>query len=103
MIRQKNDADILFRRVKDVALRYGPSASFMRWRKDRYPGLDAHHVFGSAFSRKSTDFLTVSLDRQTHTETHADRDKIIELLPAAVNDLIQYCIWLEQQVKGERP
>jgi hypothetical protein len=81
-----------------MALRHGQSAAYIRWKRNRKQG-EIHHVFGSMFSRKSTDYLTVSLGHEQHMETHSDRDQIILLMPDAVNDLIEYVKFLEAKIK----
>jgi vacuolar-type H+-ATPase subunit C/Vma6 len=100
----KNDAEILFQRLKDVAIR-NPyrSEKFKKFVKELNdtPHYDFHHVFESIGSIKSTDLLGVAEEHFRHLEAHNEREKIIALMPRAVENLIKYVIHLEQELKGK--
>ncbi len=92
------ERDILFRRLKEVAIR-NPYRSesfkkFVRELRDT-PGYDFHHVFGSMGKVKSTDLLGVMRKHLDHMQIHSERERIIELIPEAIENLIKYVIYLE--------
>ncbi len=100
MIRQKTDADILFSRIRNVAIkRHYKSKAFIEFVMSRHPGKTFHHVFGSVFNLKSTDLLGVPVVLKEHLEGEENRDWIIQQMPEAIDNLLLYVEYLEGKVK----
>lgn len=90
-----SDSRILFKRIRDVALRHGKSPKYKAWLKAKNQSKDFHHVLGSVFGRKSTDLLAVLVDREDHTVNQDNTDWLIEQIPEAIENLLEYVEHLE--------
>ena len=93
-----NDGDILFRRIKNIALtKPHRSRTFKEFVKLRATseGQDFHHVFGSVHSLKSTDLLGVAVTREAHSMYGRNRAWLIEQIPGAIENLLAYVELLE--------
>ena len=84
------DEQILFKRIRNVALKFGKNEAYKKWLKSRHPDKDFHHVFGSVFGRKSTDMLAVLVTREDHSANQNNTDWLIEQIPEAIENLIEY-------------
>lgn len=96
------DSEILFRRIKDVAMtKPWRSSRFKDFVKKRshLNSTEFHHVMGSLGSLKSTDLLGIAVDPKVHREKQNDRDWIIEQLPNAIANLLLYVEHLETNHK----
>lgn len=85
-----NESELLFKRFRRVAGKFGKSKKYEKWLKARHPGKSWHHVCGSYMSRKTTDYLSVMVDAVEHSERQDDRAWTIEQLPRAIENLIEY-------------
>ena len=93
-----NDCEILFRRIKNVALRKPyRSRRFREFVLSRLPGKTFHHVFGSVHGLKSTDLLGTAEKGTEHLEGQRDRDWLIDKIPEAVGNLLRYVEFLESK------
>lgn len=92
------DCEMLFKRLRNVALT-APERSerYKDWvRKLRpLPDTQIHHVFGSAMSLKSTDFLIVAVGGEEHALHQNDPDWCMKQMPDAIRNLIRYVVELE--------
>lgn len=91
------DDDILFRRIKDIALKFDQSPSYQRWLRDRVGSKDIHHCCASVHGRKSTNLLAVGVPHIEHIENQDNRDWLIEKLPEGIQNLIEYALHLESR------
>jgi len=91
--------EILFKRIKNIALhKPHKSPQYIAFLKEKYQYQgDFHHVFGSLGSLKSTDLLGVIVSHDEHMRGESDREWIIEQLPQAIKNLIDYVVYLEQK------
>jgi hypothetical protein len=98
------DSEILFKRIKNIAL-MSPhrSETYRGFLRRKYNAdFDFHHVFGSLGSLKSTDLLAVMVSREEHMKGELDRDWIIAQLPQAIKNLIDYTIYLENKLQNKK-
>jgi len=94
----KNDSEILFSRIRNIALKQPyRSERFKTFVRERSYGGDFHHVFGSSVSLKSSDLLGVCVPHKEHMEGELDKDWIIEQMPKAIENLIEYVKYLENK------
>jgi hypothetical protein len=91
----KSDEHILFSRIRSVALRYDKAPKFKAWLKKKNPNKDFHHVCASTMGRRSTDYLAVLVSREEHSKGQDDIGWLIDQLPEAINNLLQYVSELE--------
>lgn len=94
------DDEILFRRIKDVSMtkphRSAQFKEFVKRRSFTYRP-EFHHVMGSLGPLKSTDLLGVAVDPIEHREKQNDREWVIEQLPKAIENLLEYVRFLESK------
>ena len=86
----KTDSDILFSKIRSVALKYGKAKQYKAWLKSTQPERDFHHVFGSSMSLKSTDWLAVMVTREDHVINQDNKDWLIHQIPIAIDNLLLY-------------
>lgn len=94
----KTDIEILFYHFRDEIPNY-KSKQFLEWFKNKYPNLDGHHLLGSPFGKKSTDYLLAPIEHFEHTEiAHKNLVKYFEkYLATSIRILIQYVKYLEEK------
>ena len=61
-----------------------------------------HHVFGSLGSLKSTDLLGVGLNGDEHSIIEGERERLIQQIPGAIENLLNYTKLLEEENKQLR-
>lgn len=94
----KSDGDILFIRIKNVALQNPQrDEEFKTLVRKQIPGGQFHHVFTSTVGMKSTDLLGVAVRPEEHNENQTNRDWLIEQIPGAIRNLIMYVIKLKKE------
>jgi hypothetical protein len=99
-LRTKTEADAIFNRIKNVAVKYGKSKKFIEFVMSRKVGRNSeqfHHVFGSYTSKKTTDFLGVAVNGQEHLNQHGNREWLFECIPEAIDNLLAYVEMLEEE------
>lgn len=87
------DSEILFRRIRDIALRKPHhSKRYIKFVMDKSNVQDGtfHHVCGSVHGLKSTDLLGVAVNGKEHLEGEQNHDWIVEQLPKAIENLLEY-------------
>ena len=84
------DERIVFRRLRDVYLRHGKSPKYLAWLRNRHPGKELHHVFGSVHGRKSSDFGVVPVDPMVHRERQNDPDWCFSQIFQSIDLLLEY-------------
>jgi hypothetical protein len=95
----KSDGDILFLRIKNVALQNPQrDEEFKDLVREQIPGSEFHHVFTSTVGMKSTDLLGVAVRPEDHNENQTNRDWLIEKIPGAIRNLIMYVIKLKKEI-----
>ena len=94
----KSDSEILFSRIRNIALKKPyRSEKFKKFVKSRSGSdLDFHHAFGSVHGLKSTDLLGVAVGREEHSRGEMSKDWLIEQMPKAIENLIEYVKHLEE-------
>jgi len=97
----KSDGEIIFWRLKNIALKFPQSASYQRWLRERVGNQDIHHCFKSVHGRKSTNLLSVGVDHLEHLENQHNNDWLIEKIPGAIENLLEYVLFLEERRKSE--
>ena len=91
-----NDSLILFRKIKDVALRKPvQSKRFHDFVTNGRPDLDGHHVFGSVHGLKSSGYLLVAVGRNEHSLGGDDQDWLISKIPEAIGNLLRFVELME--------
>ena len=89
---------ILFSRLKSVAqTRPYRSSRFKTWLRERSPGKDLHHVFGSVHGMKSSDLLSVMVEHGEHMSGEENIDWLVEQMPGAIENLLRYVEYLEEK------
>lgn len=64
---------------------------YLRWFRKKYEGYDPHHIMGSTFGMKFTDYLLVPATREMHNKWQSDLPKYFPLfLQQAVENLLIY-------------
>lgn len=97
-LRERTDADILFRQIKNIALtKPYRSKKFMQFVRDRKPGSTYHHVFGSVHSLKSSDLLGIAAPLDEHLKGEGDREWQLQQIPEAIANLLAYVEMLESK------
>jgi hypothetical protein len=73
------------------------SKSYLNWLKKRNPGKEPHHLLGAGGTGlKSTDYLTVMVDRKQHLTAEKFKEEFFEAnLRQALINLIDYVRELE--------
>lgn len=67
--------------------------------RQKYPGMDIHHLLGSLGSLKISDSLIIPLKRDRHNYADKHREETFtDYLPFAVNILQEYISHLETQL-----
>ena len=94
------DSLILFRKIKDVALRKPVQSERFKnfvtaFQSAGRPDLDFHHVFGSVHGLKSSGYLGVAVGRQEHSIGQDDPAWLLSKIPEAVGNLLKYAELLE--------
>ena len=91
-----NDSLILFRKIKDVALRKPvQSERFKNFVKNDRPDVEFHHVFGSVHGLKSSGYLGVAVSRQEHSIGQDDPAWLLSKVPESIGNLLKYAELLE--------
>lgn len=99
----KSDGDILFLRIKNVALQNPQrDEEFKDLVREQIPGSEFHHVFTSTVGMKSTDLLGVAVRPEDHNENQTNRDWLIEKIPGAIRNLIMYVNKLKKEINQLR-
>src|SRR3990170_2908700 len=97
---EMTDCELLFRRLKHVALtRPGRSNKFQDFVRSQKPGSTFHHVFTATYGLKSSDFLGTAEMPVEHIAHQRDRDWLIEKIPEAIQNLLRYVETLEESLK----
>ena len=94
------DSELLFKRIRNVALSHGKSERYYKWLKDQDRSKEFHHVFTSTFGRKSTDYLGVLAVPEEHRLNQDNKDWLIEQMPGAIDNLLSYVAELESELKN---
>jgi len=95
----KSDSDILFVRIKNIALQNPQrDEEFKELVREQIPGSEFHHVFTSTLGLKSTDLLGVAVRHEEHSKNQTNRDWLIEQIPGAIRNLIMYVVKLKKQI-----
>jgi len=94
----KTDIEILFYHFREQIPAH-KSKKFLEWFKEQYPHLDGHHILGSPFGQKSTDYLLAPIEHFEHIEkAHKNLEAYFEThLVTAVKILINYVKFLEEK------
>jgi hypothetical protein len=98
-----NESEIIFLRIKDVALRQPyRSPAFRKFVMDRGPkmeGMEFHHVTGSVHGLKSTDLLGCAVTGNAHRAGQQHREWEISKLPEGFANLLAWAEHLEEENK----
>jgi hypothetical protein len=79
-------------------LLFEKSNRFLLYMRLENPGLEVHHILGSAIGKKYTDYLVVMLTRKQHIEAEKHKPYYaIHYLPKAIQNLINYVKYLESK------
>jgi len=98
-LKSDSDSDVLFYRIKNVALQNPQrDEEFKDLVREQIPGSEFHHVFTSTVGLKSTDLLGVAVRTEDHNENQTNRDWLIEKIPGAIRNLILYVIKLKKEI-----
>ncbi len=81
---------ILFRQLRSIAVHYGKNPKYKAWIKNKFPGKDPHHIFGSYMSRKTTDLCIVPVDPIEHRLKQNDLDWCYSQIPQMFDLLLQF-------------
>jgi len=52
-------------------LGFEKAPKYLQWIRDKFPQLDIHHLLGSYFGKKMTDYLVIPLTRYDHCKYEA--------------------------------
>jgi hypothetical protein len=97
---KNDDSDILFKRIKNVALRNPDrDEEFIEMVMGDTSSCTFHHVCSSVHGLKSTDYLGVAVNAEEHNAKQPERDWLIQWIPQAIENMIKYILYLKAKNK----